>query len=59
MDPERFSATVSFLAKHADHGWSFTDCASFVVMKELRLRNALTKDVHFEEAGFVALLREG
>jgi len=59
MDPERFSATASFLAKHADHEWSFTDCSSFVVMKELRLRDALTKDIHFEEAGFVALLRDG
>ena len=56
-DPERFSSTAAFLAKHADHRWSFTDCLSFVVMKALRLRNALTKDAHFEEAGFTPLLR--
>jgi len=29
---------------------------SFVVMKELRVREALTKDAHFKSAGFEALL---
>ena len=36
---------------------SFTDCTSFLLMKELGLREALTKDAHFAEAGFVPLLR--
>jgi predicted nucleic acid-binding protein len=49
---------VSFLGKHGDHDGSFTDCVSFVVMKHLRLRRALTKDRNFEEAGFTALLRD-
>jgi predicted nucleic acid-binding protein len=53
----RFSETAAFLLKHQDHPWSFTDCLSFVVMKELHLREALTKDVNFEQAGFVSLLR--
>jgi uncharacterized protein len=57
-DPERFSQAVSFFTKHADHEWSFTDCVSFVVMKQLRLRRALTKDKNFSEAGFTALLRD-
>ena len=43
--------------KHDDPTWSFTDCLSFVVMKDLRLRDALTKDAYFDQAGFVALLR--
>ena len=38
--------------------FSFTDCASFVVMKELRLRDALTTDKHFRIAGFNPLLLE-
>ena len=42
---------------HVDQPWSYTDCLSFRIMKERRLRDALTKDAHFEQAGFVALLR--
>lgn len=37
--------------------WSLTDCISFVVMKERRIKEALTGDHHFEQAGFVALLK--
>ena len=35
-----------------DKGFSFTDCTSFVVMKELELTRALTTDHHFSQAGF-------
>jgi predicted nucleic acid-binding protein len=56
-DPDRFHEAQGFFLKHVDHAWSFTDCVSFRVMKVLRLRDALTKDEHFTEAGFVALLR--
>ncbi len=41
-----------------DKEWSWTDCISFVVMEERRLRQALTTDEHFQQAGFVALLKE-
>jgi predicted nucleic acid-binding protein len=40
-----------------DKAWSLTDCISFVVMQEQGVARALTGDVHFELAGFVALLR--
>ena len=40
----------------ADHRYSFTDCSSFVLMAELGLKQALTTDRHFIEAGFQALL---
>jgi uncharacterized protein len=56
-DAGRFRDVRTFFLKHADQAWSFTDCLSFRVMKELRLRDALTKDGHFHEAGFVALLK--
>lgn len=40
-----------------DKGWSLTDCISFVVMRSMRLTHALTTDHHFEQCGFVALLK--
>ena len=57
-DAEQFRTTCDFFMKHEDQAWSFTDCLSFVVMKAQRLRDALTKDAHFREAGFQPLLAE-
>jgi predicted nucleic acid-binding protein len=57
MHSARFTKATEFLLRHADHGYSFTDCVSFVVMRELRLTESLTTDKHFPEAGFRALLR--
>ena len=57
IGPDRFAASKAFFRKHSDHDYSFTDCTSFVVMRELKLRDALTTDAHFVEAGFRALLR--
>jgi predicted nucleic acid-binding protein len=56
VGPDRFAATRAFFRKHADHAYSFTDCSSFVVMRELRLDQALTTDRHFGEAGMEVLL---
>ena len=56
VGPDRFEAAKAYFRKHADHDYSFTDCTSFVVMQELRLRDALTTDHHFAEAGFRGLL---
>jgi hypothetical protein len=52
---ERFVRSKAFFRKHDDHGYSFTDCTSFVVMKEERLAEALTTDAHFRAAGFRVL----
>jgi uncharacterized protein len=56
---EHFGAAKAFFRRHADHGYSFTDCTSFVVMDKLRIRDALTSDHHFVEAGFRILLKPG
>ena len=56
MDPNRFDQTRDYLRKHADHAYSFTDCFSFCTMEQQDLRQALTKDRHFREAGFEPLL---
>ena len=58
VDEERFRRSRSFFEKHPDHGYSFTDYTSFVVMREFGITRALTKDGHFTEAGFEVLLPE-
>jgi uncharacterized protein len=40
-----------------DKSWSLVDCASFVVMGERNLVESLTTDHHFEQAGFIRLLK--
>ena len=40
-----------------DKGWSLTDCVSFTLMRERGVVEALAYDHHFEQAGFVALMR--
>ncbi len=45
------------LKTRLDKDWSLVDCASFVVMQQRGISNALTSDHHFEQAGFVRLLK--
>lgn len=48
---------MKLYGERADKSWSLTDCISFVVMKDEGFSEALTADSHFEQAGFVALLK--
>ena len=52
IDPERAEKARRWFFRWRDKSFSFTDCTSFVVMKELRIRSALTSDHHFVQAGF-------
>jgi hypothetical protein len=44
--------------KRPDKDWSLTDCTSCVVMQERKLTRAFTSDRHFEQAGFICLIRK-
>lgn len=55
--PELFEAGLSLYSQRPDKDWTLTDCISFVVMERMDLREALTGDHHFEQAGFAALLK--
>jgi len=44
-------------SQRPDKEWSLTDCISFVVMEREGITEALTGDQHFEQAGYVALLK--
>ena len=41
-----------------DKEWGLTDCASFIVMRDRGVLEALTADEHFRQAGFQPLLLE-
>jgi predicted nucleic acid-binding protein len=55
--PQLLDAGIELFGERRDKDWSLTDCLSFVVMKEYGIAEALTADHHFEQAGFVALLK--
>ena len=55
----QFRAAVERYAARSDQSWSLTDCASFLAMEERGITEALAYDRDFEQAGFVALLRQG
>jgi len=54
---ELFDRGCQLHSRMKDKDWSLTDCISFVIMREGGLNEALTADHHFEQAGFVAMLR--
>ena len=56
MDSQRFAKARGLFAKYSDQGFSFTDCFSFALMRELKIKKALTKDSHFKVMGFEPLL---
>ncbi len=52
IDATRIEKARRWFFRWRDKAFSFTDCTSFVVMKERKLRLALTSDRHFSQAGF-------
>lgn len=55
ISQERFDRGRELFFRHRDKGYSFTDCTSFAVMRELKLTTALTTDKHFKQMGFEAV----
>lgn len=53
----QFRAAFELYAERPDKSWSLTDCASFNLMRQRGITEALAHDRHFDQAGFVALLR--
>ena len=54
---ERAERARHIFFRYRDKDFSFTDCTSFALMRELRIREALTTDKHFRQAGFQMLPR--
>jgi predicted nucleic acid-binding protein len=49
--------SLQLFSQRPDKEWGLTDCSSFVIMQQKGLYAALTADHHFEQAGFLPLLR--
>jgi hypothetical protein len=56
-DEDLLEAGIDLFRQRPDKYWSLTDCLSFVIMQKEGIVEALTGDKHFEQAGFVALLK--
>jgi predicted nucleic acid-binding protein len=54
---ELFQAALQLYRQRPDQAWGHTDCSSFCIMHQQGIREALAYDRHFEQAGFIALLR--
>jgi len=54
---ELFSKAFRMYKDRMDKEWGLTDCISFVIMQERKMTKALTTDHHFEQAGFIALMK--
>ncbi|CAC5340381.1 MULTISPECIES: type II toxin-antitoxin system VapC family toxin [Planktothrix] len=54
----QFQEGLLLYKKRPDKEWSITDCVSFKIMEEYGITEALAYDKHFEQVGFIALLRD-
>jgi uncharacterized protein len=59
LTDDLFTRAFVLYQQRLDKEWGLIDCVSFVVMGDHRLREALTPDEHYEQAGFRALLKPG
>jgi uncharacterized protein len=57
LTPKLLERGETRYAAHPDKSWSLTDCISMEVMLDHGLREAATPDHHFEQAGFLMLMK--
>lgn len=55
IDSDRFEKARHLFFRYRDKDFSFTDCTSFVIMREIRATHAITTDRHFRQMGFQVL----
>lgn len=55
VDPAQEADALRWLRRHDEREYSFVDATSFVLMRALRIREALAFDGGFAAAGFVEL----
>jgi predicted nucleic acid-binding protein len=52
VDEVIWQAAWEMFQSYDDKQWAFTDCTSFVLMRQHNLHRAFSFDRHFEQAGF-------
>lgn len=52
LSSERFEKALTLFKERSDKSWGMVDCFSFIVMDEFRIKQALTFDEHFRQAGY-------
>ncbi|MFM5887405.1 MAG: type II toxin-antitoxin system VapC family toxin, partial [Dolichospermum sp.] len=52
-----YKLAFDLFKQREDKEWGLVDCISFIVMQDRGISDALTTDIHFQQAGFRALLR--
>ncbi len=57
IDGAMDAAAWFLLKSRSDKSWSLVDATSFLVMRQLGILESLTSDRHFEQAGFIRLLK--
>lgn len=55
VDDEVFQKAWEIYRRFRDKNWSFTDCTSYVLMKNLSIDTGLSFDEHFKQFGFEIL----
>lgn len=59
VEPVIFHEAADMMKIHADKKWSFTDCTSFTIMRQLKIHDAFCFDDDFTQAGFARLPVDG
>ena len=57
VDEELWDRGWRLFVERSDKNWGLTDCISFVVMQDRQISQAFTSDHHFEQAGFMRLIK--
>lgn len=55
LDTAQFQDAVNLLRTNEDKRWSFTDCTSFTIMRQLGIKEAFAFDPNFKESAFTRL----
>jgi predicted nucleic acid-binding protein len=57
IDDDLMTKGISRFRKMHDKDWSLVDCISMIISEDIGCTNIFSNDHHFEQAGFVILLK--